>query len=329
MNSVRFVRGRLRAILLIAVSSSIPLLGGRTAVCSTDDSGRAEAASGQTTGSEAAAEVPQSAELREELKHVPYRIVFESYDDNHWGLKMMRADGSDGLSLTQSGTNELYPHVSPDGKKLCYLVDEGEGQAKSRNVYYRNLDGTGRRLVVTNGRDPCWTSDGRAIVYTKGEVAEFTCKDYASTGLFTYNLATGKHLQHPREDISHLYNVCCSADDKWFVATVHAAMGFAHGNVSIEAQGRGVFDLGIPGCRPDVSRDGTKIAWGASDCELRVGDLNVPEGKPKVVNMPHDSHQPEADTHLSHRLVAGRQAGGVRARSVKTFDGAAAGNDRR
>ena len=52
-------------------------------------------------------------------------------------------------------------------------------------------------------------------------------------------------------------------------------MGCAHAILAIEAHGQGVYNLGIPGCRPDVSADGKKIAWGADDYILRVADLEV------------------------------------------------------
>ncbi len=284
MTSSRPVLGGFYGSLLIVFSSLIPLLCGWCVACPAGEAEPADSANGQVKGG-ASAEDVQTEELREELKHVPYKIVYESYFDNHWGLKMSHADGSHPTNLTRTPqTNELYPHLSPDGKKICFLVDEGEGPAKSRNVYYRNLDGTNRQLVVKNGRDPCWTSDGSAIVYLKGEVKEFTYLDYASKGVFTYVLATRQHHPHPNPELSHLYCICCSPDDKWLVSTVHAGMGFSHAILSIEADGQGVYNLKIPGCRPDVSRDGKKIAWGASDNELRVGELDFSAGKPKVVN---------------------------------------------
>ena len=80
-----------------------------------------------------------------------------------------------------------------------------------------------------------------------------------------YDLQTGEHKQHPNKQIHHLYNLCWSPDGKWFLATVHAGMGYSHAILAIEADGMKVIDLNIPGCRPDISPDGTKVAWGPDD----------------------------------------------------------------
>ncbi len=232
----------------------------------------------------ASAATPEEEKLLAELKSYPCRIVHESYRDNHWVLVVVNADGSDPVTLTRPGVNENYPHVSPDGKKICFECEEGQGKAKRRGVYVMNMDGSGRARVAEAGRDPCWTPDGKAVVYLKDEVDELQYKDFATKGLFIYDLATGKNEQHVNHDLYHLYNVCCTADGNWFVSTVHAGMGCSHGILAIEAHGQGVYNLRIPGCRPDVSPDGKKIAWGADDTVLRVADLEVVDGKPKVTH---------------------------------------------
>jgi WD40 repeat protein len=81
--------------------------------------------------------------------------------------------------------------------------------------------------------------------------------------------------------------VAGTPDGRWYVATVHAGMGFGHGILAIEAKGNKVFNLKIPGCRPDVSADGKHVAWGASDYALRVADLDFSGPEPKVVGA-HD-----------------------------------------
>jgi len=220
-----------------------------------------------------------------ELRNVPYRIVYETWRDDNWELFASNADGSQVENLTStSDINELYPHASPDGTKLCFVCDEGEGAAKVRNVYMMNLDGTGRRLVARNARQPCWSPDSTAIAYLKGEVEQFTYTDYASKGLAIFDVATGKHTDHPNTDLFHLYNLCWSPDGKRFVATVHAGMGYSHAILTFDADGTAVYDLKIPGCRPDFSPDGRRVAWGPSDWALRVGDLDLSGDLPRVVN---------------------------------------------
>ena len=224
-------------------------------------------------------------ELSAELKNVGHKIVYETFQDGNWELFMCNADGSGAVNLTRTPEiNELYPHASPDGTKVSFVVDEGEGPSKIRNLYYMNMDGTGRKLVAKNARQECWKSDSSAIAYLKGEFEKFSYKDYATKGIFIYDLKTGKHRQHPNEKIHHLYNLCWSPDGKWFLATVHAGMGFKHGILAVEADGTKVVNLGIPGCRPDISPDGKRVAWGPNDWALRVGDLDFSGPAPKVTN---------------------------------------------
>jgi len=61
-------------------------------------------------------------------------------------------------------------------------------------------------------------------------------------------------------------------------------MGYKHAILAIEADGMRVFDLHMPGCRPDISPDGKRVAWGASDWALRAGDLDFSGPEPKVTN---------------------------------------------
>lgn len=229
---------------------------------------------------------PEEEKLLAELKQLPYRIVYETFRDTNWELFMVNPDGSNPVNLTRTPEeSEMYPHVSPDGKKVCFVADEGQGKAKRRNVYLMNLDGTGRAKVAASGRDPCWTPDGKGVVYLKDEIEDLSYKDFATKGLWTYDLAGRKPQQHPNHDLYHLYNVCCSADGNWLVSTVHAGMGFSHAILAIEAKGASVVKLGIGGCRPDLSPDGKKIAWGSDDWTLNVGDFEVVGGKPKVANI--------------------------------------------
>ena len=224
-------------------------------------------------------------DLSVELKRVAHKIVYETHREGNWELFLVDADGSNPVNLTRSpDVDELFPHASPDGAKICFVADEGEGDSKIRNVYCMNLDGTGRTLVARNARQPFWNPDGTTIAYMKGELDEFSYSPIATKGLFIYNLATRRHKAHPNKDILHLFNACWSPDGKWLVSTVHAGMGFRHAILAIEAKGTKVFDLKIPGCRPEFSPDGNKIGWTPTDWALRVADLDLTGPDPKVTN---------------------------------------------
>ena len=228
---------------------------------------------------------PQDPQFRKALENEPCKVVFETYRGNNWELYMADADGSNPVNLTRTrDVHELSPHVSPDGTRICFVADEGEGDAKIRNVYCMNLDGTARVLVARNARQPCWGPDGRRIAYLKSEHERFTYTDFATRELFIYDLKTRRHTQHPNKKLHHLYNICWSPDGKWFLATVHGGMGFKHAILAFEAGGTKVINLHIGGCRPDISPDGKKVAWGVSDWALRMGDLDLTGPKPGVKN---------------------------------------------
>ena len=233
------------------------------------------------------AESAEHARLRAELKKLPHRIVFETYRGGNWELFAMNADGTHPVNLTRTPkAHDLYPHASPDGREICFVVDEGAGKSKVRSVYCMNADGSGRTLVAANARQPCWSPDGRCIAYLKGEYERFTTKDFASKGVFFYDLKTGRHREHVNTKLHHLYNPCWSPDGNWLLATVHGGMGYRHANLAIDAAGTGVFPLGaVKGCRPDVSPDGKKLAWNRSDQLISVADLDLTSRPPRVTDV--------------------------------------------
>jgi Tol biopolymer transport system component len=151
-----------------------------------------------------------------------------------------------------------------------------------------NIDGTGRVKVAENARQPCWGPDGKTIAYLKGEVARYTIKDYATKGIFFYDIDTRKHREHQNKNLYHLYNICWSPDGNWFLATVHGGMGFKHANLAIEANGTEVFDLTkykVTGCRPDFSLVDNKITWGLTDWDLCMANIDLASRAPRVFDV--------------------------------------------
>ena len=229
-----------------------------------------------------------SSDLLLELKPYRHKIVYETNRDGNWELYLCNADGSNPVNLTSTtDVDELYPKPSPDGTKICFVADEGKGDAKIRNIYYMNSDGTGRTKIADNGREPCWSPDGTKIAYMKGEFEKFTYFDAATKGLFIYDLKTGKTREHVNNKLRHLYTLNWSPDGKWFVATVHGGMGFSHTILAIEADGDKVFDLKLDGCRPNISPDGKKVCWGHGDYLRRRRRPRFLGPTPKATNI-HD-----------------------------------------
>lgn len=227
------------------------------------------------------------------LKEVPFKIVYETYRNTdgkeNWELYLINADGSNPVNLTNTpDVDELYPHASPDGTKICFVADEGEGRKKVRNVYYINIDGTGRVKVADNARQPCWDPDSKTIAYLKGEFTRYTITDYATKGIFFYDIDAQQHREHQNKKLHHLYNICWSPDGDWFFATVHGGMGFKHANLAIPANGTKIYDLtkfGVTGCRPDIRYDCKKITWGLTDWDLGMANINFTASEPQVTDV--------------------------------------------
>jgi Tol biopolymer transport system component len=230
-----------------------------------------------------AAPAGTAPELLKDLKASPCKIVYETNRDGNWELYVMNADGSGATNLTRTpDIDELYAKCSPDGSHIAFVADEGKEGARIRNLYCVNRDGSGRKLICENSREPCWSADGTAIAFLPAEKPEFNYMDFATKGISVHDLKTGKTRQHPNAGIIHLYTLNWSPDGKWFVATVHGGMGFAHAILALEAEGNGVFDLHLGGCRPDLTADGKRVAWGNGDYAIGLADLDLAPGAPKA-----------------------------------------------
>ncbi|MBA7635985.1 Tol-Pal system protein TolB [subsurface metagenome] len=227
------------------------------------------------------------------LKEIPFKIVYETYrktdGKNNRELYLMNADGSNAVNLTNTpDVDEMYPHASGNGTKICFVVDEGTGRRKVRSVFYMNIDGTGRVKVAENARQPCWSPDGKAIAYLKGEYDRYSTREYATSQLLIYDLQTRQYRQHPNKKLHHIYAICWSPDGNWFFAAVHGGMGYSDTILAFEANGTRVFDLArwrVKGCRPDFNLDGTKMVWGETDWNLRVANIDLTSSSPRVTNI--------------------------------------------
>ena len=231
----------------------------------------------------AAASDPESS-LRERLKSSPFKIAYETYVDNNWEIFVVNPDGSNPVNLTKTpDQHEHYPQVSPDGTRICFSVDQGEGRDAVRSLWVMDIDGGHRRKLVDHAREPFWSPDGKVIGFLSQEFPKFNVMDFYTTGMNFYDLASGKITPHVNStNLHHLYNPCWSRNGKWIVSTVHAGMGVDHGILLIEAHGTNIINLHIPGCRPCLSPDGKQIAWGAGDHEIAAAPINLDADQPAV-----------------------------------------------
>jgi TolB protein len=225
-----------------------------------------------------------SSPLCAKLKELPFKIAYESYVDGNWEIFVMNADGSHPVNLTKTpDLNEHYPQISPDGTRMCFVADKGEGRDAIRSLYVMDVDGQHRKKIADYAREPFWSPDGKIIGYLDQEFPKFNVIDYYTKGMNFYDLETGRITPHPNyTNLHHLYNPNFCANGKWIVSTVHAGMGYDHTILLIEAHGNKIIDLKIPGCRPRFSPDGKQIAWGSSDNEISAGPIDTDSDDPKM-----------------------------------------------
>lgn len=222
--------------------------------------------------------------FRDELKKANFKIAHECYVDDNWEIFVMNADGSNPVNLTHTPKlHEHYPQISPDGTRIAFSVDQGEGREAVRSLCVMDIDGRNRKTLVDHAREPFWSPDGKRIGFLPQEFSKFNVIDFYTSGMSFYDLATGKITPHVNStNLHHLYNPGFSPDGKWIVATVHAGMGFDHAILLIEANGPRIINLNIPGCRPCLSPDGKQIAWGAGDHELAAAPIDLSAETPVV-----------------------------------------------
>ena len=222
--------------------------------------------------------------FREQLRALPFKIAYECYVNDNWEIFVMNADGSSATNLTQTpNVHEHYPQISPDGTKICFSVDEGEGREAIRSLYVMDIDGKNRKKLVENAREPFWSPDGKVLGFLNQEYPKFNVMDFCTKGMSFYDLATGKiEPQVNSTNLHHLYNPCWSPNGKWITATVHAGMAVGHAILLIEARGDRIINLKIPGCRPCFSPDGKQIAWGAGDHEIAAAALDLDSDQPSI-----------------------------------------------
>lgn len=235
-----------------------------------------------TAARSGAADAPKP--LRERLQSETFRLAYESYVDGNWEIFVMNADGSGAVNLTRTpAVHEHYPQVSPDGARICFSVDEGEGRETVRSLWVMDVDGKNRRKLADHAREPFWSPDSQRIGFLPQEYPKFNVIDFYTKGMSFCRLSDGAIEAHPNStNLHHLYNPGFSRDGKWIVATVHAGMGVEHGILLIEAKGNRIINLNIPGCRPCLSPDGRQLAWGSGDHEIAVAPISLDAETPAV-----------------------------------------------
>ena len=261
---------------------------------------------------------PVQAELRAELKRSGLKICYQSRRDGNSELYVMDADGSNPVNITNTpDVDEVYPHVSADGRRVCFTTVSAQEDTVRFDVYWMNIDGSGRPLVASDATDPCWDASGERIAFVKRISREKTI-DYQNTGLFIYNIHTGETKEITGGKLYHAYVPCWSPASDWILATVHEHAEFGHAIIAIDLKNRekiySLDESGVNGCRPDFSWDGQMFCWNPDDYHICVAPFDPPFEKRIPMRTVAKAHDGGFDTpwsrYASHSTQAATQPKG-------------------
>jgi Tol biopolymer transport system component len=98
-------------------------------------------------------------------KIVFYKESFRPRDVDLYTMNTNRTGAKPALTqITDYPGKEYAPDWSPDGDRIVYYQ---ETRSKGLRIFTIKPDGTGRQLVVQDGRDPVFSPDGRKIAFTR------------------------------------------------------------------------------------------------------------------------------------------------------------------
>ena len=227
-----------------------------------------------------AEDAPAQRELRAELKASGLKICCQSRREGNSDLYVIDADGANCVNITNTpGVDEVYPHVSADGRRVCFTTVAAEDGGVRFDVHWMDIGGAERTLVASDATDPCWDPSGTKVAFVK-RLARSKAGDYQNTGLFVHDIATGQCEDVTGGELYHAYVPCWSPAGRWVIATTHEHGDFGHAIIAIDLQTGRISRLsghdelhlrlvdGVNGCRPDFSWDGTMLCWNPGDYHI-------------------------------------------------------------
>jgi imidazolonepropionase-like amidohydrolase/Tol biopolymer transport system component len=121
-----------------------------------------------TTGTDFEADPTFSANGKE--------IIYVTWNDATLGaIRKVGIDGKNSVKLTTEKGIFRTPNLSPDGKMITYLkedgnIDQGYAFCKKPGIYTMNANGGNVKFVATSGEYPVFTKDSKRIFFQTGGV---------------------------------------------------------------------------------------------------------------------------------------------------------------
>src|SRR5215208_381909 len=86
------------------------------------------------------------------------RIAYSAYDGNDYEIYTINSRGGDKFQVTNNNRDDHSPSYSPGGKRIVYMVSEGNATGHTE-IYTINIGG-GAKTKVTTGGQPSYSPDG-------------------------------------------------------------------------------------------------------------------------------------------------------------------------
>jgi Tol biopolymer transport system component len=109
------------------------------------------------------------------------RMVFRSGRDGNHDVFLVNAPGEAPINLTKSNSRDIFPAISPDGKRIAFASDRntpdpGPDGVKAVNLYIMDVDAEGiadnlRQITDNHAHDAHvqFSPDGEWLIYTSGK----------------------------------------------------------------------------------------------------------------------------------------------------------------
>jgi imidazolonepropionase-like amidohydrolase/Tol biopolymer transport system component len=230
-------------------------------------------------------------------------IVFDLLGD----IYLMSITGGNAKPLRSGLPFEVQPRFSPDGKTISFTSDAGGGD----NLWVMNRDGSNPKQITKEDfrllNNSVWTADGNYLIARK----HFTSQRSMGAGeMWMYHSSGGSGVQLTtrKNDQQDVNEPSTSPDGKYLYFSEDEYPGgyfqynkdpnsqiyvikrydFSNGEIKVVTGGPG------GAFRPQVSRDGTKLAFIKRVREktvLYVHDLQTGEEKPVFDNLSKDQSE--------------------------------------